>query len=43
MGIMPALDMIRLLLHVGVALLVVVATRGGLSYARFLCETGEGE
>jgi hypothetical protein len=39
LGIMPALDVIRPLLHVVVALLVVVSTRGGLSYARYRRET----
>jgi membrane protease YdiL (CAAX protease family) len=32
---------VRPLLHVGVAALVVVATRGGLSYARYCRETGD--
>jgi CAAX protease family protein len=38
-GVMAASGAIRPLVHMGAALLVVVATRGGLSYARYVRET----
>jgi membrane protease YdiL (CAAX protease family) len=40
-AIMPALDVVRPLLHAGVALLLVAATRGRLCYERYRRETGE--
>jgi uncharacterized protein len=39
-GVMAASGIVRPLVHIGVAVLVVVATRGGLSYARYARESG---